>query len=445
MTTPLQTRLGVLRDQGVSQTICDRLGELIEQGPPEILAKAVPPRLAAGWGTDPEETLEAFLHATRVGLFDLEWDLRCPSCTGPVQNTTHLRELRSKASCDLCQIDFEGGFDDAVEVTFRVHPDLRDLSGLDLVQVVLAHIEPSPVLQLQAGAGGRAEGEVELKEGNYHWIVPGQMAAVGMRVDAAAPAGEAVIRLRSDGHLIDRGAWLRAPGTYRVVLEARPEADDEILLTRASDAPWISAAEIACRQSFRDLFSSELIRADQTFSVKNLAFVFTDIKGSTELYERLGDARAFELVREHFDIIIELVKRHRGAIVKTIGDAVMATFQSSEDALRFIFEMHTDFDRFNEAEAVRDDIIVKVGLHRGPCIAVNLNDRIDYFGRSVNTAARVQGLSVGGDIVISARTVEDPRVEALLGDGGWGREAFEAELKGIEGKVPLLRLARAGS
>ena len=85
-------------------------------------------------------------------------------------------------------------------------------------------------------------------------------------------------------------------------------------------------AVVSSLQDFRDLFSSEMLSLNETFSIENLGFLFTDLKGSTEMYERLGDAQAFALVKEHFYIMERLVRQHSGAVVKTIGDAVMAVF-----------------------------------------------------------------------------------------------------------------------
>jgi class 3 adenylate cyclase len=123
--------------------------------------------------------------------------------------------------------------------------------------------------------------------------------------------------------------------------------------------------------------------------------------GSTELYERFGDAQAFALVKEHFHIMERIVRANDGGIVKTIGDAVMAVFVDPRDAMRSAVEMIEAFDDLETARRLKDSIVVKVGIHHGPCIAVTLNERLDYFGTTVNIAARVQGLSDGRDVMAS--------------------------------------------
>ena len=123
--------------------------------------------------------------------------------------------------------------------------------------------------------------------------------------------------------------------------------------------------------------------------------------GSTELYERFGDAQAFALVKEHFHIMERIVRANDGGIVKTIGDAVMAVFVDPRNALRSAVEMIEAFDDLETARKLKNSIVVKVGIHHGPCIAVTLNERLDYFGTTVNIAARVQGLSDGRDVMAS--------------------------------------------
>jgi len=409
MNAALKTKLDALRERGVDADLIGRIETLVREAPPAQLAKLSPPRLAEDWGAPAGQVLEAFLHATRAGLFDLEWDVRCPSCTGPTQREAHLDQLQTRASCDICELEFDGSFDRSIEVTWCVHPELRDLSGVDPLEVLQAYFQPVPLLQLSAAAGSSAEAEVELGCGNYHFYVPAAGLVKGLRVnDEGADASE-VIELSCDGQRIERGAWQRKEG--RCTLRLRNQSADaiELMMVKVTDRPWISGAALASTQSFRDHFAAELIRPDQSFAIRSLAIVFTDLKGSTALYER-------------------------------VGDAVMATFLDTSAALRFALELHTAFDRFNAEQTRRDDVIVKVGIHGGPCIAVTLNERLDYFGRTVNLAARVQGLSEGRDVVLSSELMRDARVQELAERSGWSQQSFTAALKGIDEERALIRL-----
>jgi class 3 adenylate cyclase len=168
--------------------------------------------------------------------------------------------------------------------------------------------------------------------------------------------------------------------------------------------------------------------------------MFTDLRSSTALYESVGDAAAYRLVRDHFSLLAAIVRRHDGAVVKTIGDAVMAAFHLPEDALEAALEIQREVASLNEGGG-DGPIVIKLGLHTGPCIAVTLNNRLDYFGTMVNLAARLQGESLGGDIVLSPAFAEDVAVAEKLRDIAVLSET--ANLKGFDAPVPYFRISGA--
>jgi len=167
---------------------------------------------------------------------------------------------------------------------------------------------------------------------------------------------------------------------------------------------------------FREIFETETLSLRESLKVGQVCIMFTDIKGSTALYERLGDSSAYTLIRDHFDILFAEVEKHDGVIVKTIGDSVMASFKKPVDGVAAAMSIQKSFEEYNKREDLRDEILVKVGLHSGSTIMVNLNNRLDYFGQVVNMAARIQGTADGGDIVISSEIRTDPAsIERMKG------------------------------
>ncbi len=154
--------------------------------------------------------------------------------------------------------------------------------------------------------------------------------------------------------------------------------------------PIVTAKRILANQTFRDVYKADNLNIDQRLKITSLTFLFTDLKGSTALYERVGDLAAFDLVRAHFRALLDIIASEAGAVVKTIGDAVMATFVRPEQAIAAGLRMRKAMDALNEERGTQD-LLVKIGIHEGACLAVMLNDRQDYFGQTVNIAARVQG------------------------------------------------------
>src|SRR6185295_751306 len=118
-----------------------------------------------------------------------------------------------------------------------------------------------------------------------------------------------------------------------------------------------------------------------------------------------------------------------GALVKTIGDAVMAVFRRPSSALKAMLSAQ---EMLAAPPPGNEPLTLKAGIHTGPCIAVTLNDRLDYFGSTVNLAARLESLSTGDDVIISRSLYDDPEVRALVDSGELQANAFDVELKGFE-------------
>ena len=182
---------------------------------------------------------------------------------------------------------------------------------------------------------------------------------------------------------------------------------------------------------FRELFETETLSLRESLRVGQVCIMFTDIKGSTALYDRLGDSAAYGLIRDHFDILFHQVEVNDGVVVKTIGDSVMASFKRPVDGVAAAIAIQEAFAEYNRRENLRNEILVKIGLHAGSTIMVNLNNRLDYFGQAVNMAARIQGTAGGGDIVISAEIRHDPASIARMKGHVTGLSKRLERLKGI--------------
>ena len=221
---------------------------------------------------------------------------------------------------------------------------------------------------------------------------------------------------------------------YSGASEPHPLTDDTETPTRGLDLLLVPA--------FWELFAGEAPAPDESLRIGRVALLFTDLRGSTAMYAERGDPLAYRLVRDHFAIIGEAIDRNRGALVKTIGDAVMASFASGADAVRAVFEAQEELRA--RAEHMGGELIVKAGVHAGACLGVTLNDRLDFFGSAVNTAARVQGLSRGDDVVVTDAVLTDLEAEKERGDFHYYiAEDFETELRGLPAPVHVHRLLAA--
>jgi class 3 adenylate cyclase len=397
------------------------------------LERMRPRALARRWGAKPGEVIETCLAAAREGLLVLHWDLLCPRCRGAKVSVTSLDRLPEGAHCPSCNIDYGRDFARNVEVTFEPDPSIRALAGGTYClasPVASEHVR----VQQPVAAGESVALTIDLADGQY-------------RVRTVEPGGSADFRVvgrRLPEISMDAAGAAISGGCHCERLCIRNEGSRPRTLV-IEDRVWardaLTAHEATTMQAFRDLFADAVLRPGDQVEIRRIAFLFTDIRGSSALYNRVGDGRAYGWVREHYAVLASAVRRHDGAVVKTIGDAVMAAFSEPAAALAAALAIRRDIAEFDHklsgeiGEA--GTIQVKLGLHCGPCIAVTLNDRLDYFGRTVNLAARLQAESRGGDIVVSEEMAQDPAVTALL--EGLAPIAENALVKGFQ-KVALRRI-----
>jgi class 3 adenylate cyclase len=399
-----------------------------------------PYRFAANRKVDGKSALRAFLHLTKGGLFNLYWNIHCPACKGVTQHSNSLLTLKHADKCGICSTVFDAGFDKSIEVSFGVNPAIIKPAEVDDFAKVVASFDLEPGIHIELERAESHYLKTELKEGNYFLMVNGEKKALNLVVVSGKSAETQKITFEYKDSLPLLTIAIAKEGPAEIVIINKERGKASMTFARLGPQRWPSAAVVSSLQDFRDLFSSEMLSLTETFSIENLGFLFTDLKGSTEMYERLGDAQAFALVKEHFYIMERLVREHSGAIVKTIGDAVMAVFTYPQDALRTAVEMIEAFDNLETAAKLKNQIIVKVGVHHGPCIAVTLNERIDYFGTTVNIAARVQGLSDGRDVMATGAIFGESNAAEFLRDRGWASEPFTTSLKGLKSSYQVHKL-----
>lgn len=428
---PAKARIERLRGQllELPQThgLTERLIDLVATAPDNDLLHIRPLALAKLWDVPAMDAIELCLEATRAGLLELRWDILCPRCRAAKEVVRGLDQLPEGAHCGTCNIDYARDFARNVELSFRPSSLIRPISAGEFCLMgpmstphILLHVTLSPgeqrVLPFEADAGCYRLRTLE--------------AGPETDIDVTGDAFPALI-IEPDQIMAGE---ITSPGN--VMLENRTLWErTAVIEDRAWTADALTADRVTAMQSFRDLFSDQVLRPGDEVSVGRIALLFSDLEGSTALYSEVGDAQAYRLVREHFAFMQTIIRRHEGAIVKTIGDAVMAAFVQPAEALQAAIDMQ------EASVALASDtrrIRLKIGVHVGPCIAVTLNDRLDYFGTAVNMAARLQALSLGDDVVISSELASGPMSSKLLENFTPQHET--AHLKGFDQPVPFLRL-----
>jgi len=430
---------------GASKTITDRLCDHLATARDEDVARMRPFELADRWGQDRRATLGVFLQATVAGLLTMTWDVLCPGCRVGKSEVRALRDLRAEAHCESCNIAFDASFDQLVEVRFAPSPAIRAVESREFC-VGGPMKTPHVVAQVPLASGERLDISCQVAAGLYRVRTPGAAQAGGLDVSTASVSSDVAddtetVELTIQPETIEPRHVSARPGLLTVrVTNALPVPTTLIL----EDTRWpdtiATAAAVSTMPEFRDLFSSEVLAPGLQLGVSRLAFLFTDLTGSTALYQRVGQARAFRIVQDQFAILGAAIAEHNGAIVKTIGDAVMATFTTGGDALAAGLAIQREIRRLDLRGEADPTTLVRVGIHQGPCVAVTANERLDYFGTTVNIASRVEHEANGGEVAATAEVCESPDAQAIIAEAAVRPTLALARLKGIAEQVRIYRL-----
>ena len=458
-----------------SPRVISRFETLVRSGDDLSLYRINPLAFARDRAISEAESIDLFLHATRSGLFEMSWDVVCPQSGMVLDSFGALRTLKTHYVCGLCDVSGETDLDDFIEVTFTVSPQLRRLPFHDPDSLSVEDYH----WKLRFLSDGRLPGQqvrfLDFLQGLVRGLAflppgatttlrtdlgPGALSGVNVRTQAAfavpilgEPAATPThLRVRYDGQRFSPSVSAVPPGPIVIDVENSGTARGSLLLINwppevlaqtvkptLDFEPYMSGGMLLARQTFRRLFRSERVDEREGLGIRQVTLLFTDLKGSTAMYERLGDLNAYALVREHFALLGATVQQHSGAIVKTIGDAVMAVFSRPTDAVSAALDILGEIERYN-SEHGDPSIILKIGAHCGPSIAVTLNENLDYFGQTVNVAARVQSLAEAGEICISEALYSAPGVSQIL--TGLKIVEFDAPLRGVEGNACVYRVVR---
>jgi class 3 adenylate cyclase len=422
-----------LKEDAVDGALADELGKLVREGPDADVVRIRPFAFADERGLDRRETLRAFLKAVPAGLFEMRWGIICPSCLTASQQARGLEEIKAEGHCQLCDITFDLDLDRAVEATFLPHPAVR---GVPDAMFCIGGPARTPHVLVQGTLEPRATRSLDVprKPGRYRVFARGGASATLEVDDAGAPS----VAVEVDSAAVHPAHVHAAPGG-ELKVTSRCEDARHVKIERLDFASAAATAHVVSTLSeFRTIFSSDLLKRGTPLKVARAAVLFSDLTGSTALYTQVGDAAAFRLVDDHFDVIREVVGAHGGVLVKTMGDAVMAAFVDATQCARAATDALARFEAFRGKEKHGALVGLKLGMYAGACYVVTANGSLDYFGQTVNVASRVQHLAGSGEFVL-------PRdvFEALGGDERQRlveKERLQARVKGVEQPLDLVRV-----
>lgn len=454
--------------RSADSAVVEGIRDLLQGGTDEDLARINVVDFALSRSVDEDAVIDAFVRSTRIGLFDMAWNVLCPGCGGVVAANSSLKNVRSDLYfCALCSRQCEAILDDAVEVRFVASPRARSIGAHDPAtlpfwdyhrQVFLGSGTSFPSADCFDELASRAvAGKADLRGGESHVVAfvadrgafvvfdPVTHMAQPVKVEGQAAAGSQDLMIAFDGSSGSSSPMQIRPGPVRLTIwngtEMRllpgvfvlGEALDQLFGDRR---PYLTAKRLLCHQTFRDLYQMDTVRRDQRLRITSLTILFTDLKESTHLYGQVGDIAAYDLVQRHFAMLGDIIASEGGAVVKTIGDAVMAAFPSPDRGVSAALRMRESMSTMNEERATA--LALKIGLHVGPCLAVNLNERQDFFGQTVNIASRIQAQAEYDAILMSDAVLRHEKVAEILQSCSATVAARTVSLRGIADSVPIV-------
>jgi len=289
--------------------------------------------LAARIGMDEERLIAAFLHAARIGVFELSWNILCPGCGGVLDASATLKSFnRDEYACGLCAAGYEPTLDEMVEVTFTVSPRVRRIaahdphrlpiweycrqifwsSGVDLPADFESIIEGITLDSIELPAGEKAIMSLQLPAEFLIVFDPVTHGTQFLDVKGEPTRERQALTLVFNKVKAPTGKMELRPGPLRIALENRTDgrvlpaiwiAGDKLHDVLGRRKPFLTAKRLLTNQTFRDIYRTDTLDVDQRLKITSLTFLFTDLKGSTALYERVGDLVAFDMVRAHFRVL----------------------------------------------------------------------------------------------------------------------------------------------
>lgn len=463
-----ESLFAILRQSADAEAV-NAIERLVREAPDAELSRVNVVAFAAANGLAEDRAIGAFLHAARLGLFEMSWNVLCPGCGGVLDTNASLKSVHAhEYNCAICAAGYEPTLDEMVEVTFTVTPRVRRIaahepdhlsfkeynrqlflgSGLDLPANYAELMDRITLEAVELPPGEKALVSLQLPAEFVIAFEPVTHSAHFIDVKGPPTTERRTLSIVYNNVRAPTGTTEMAPGPLRISFDNRTDkrvlpgiwiAGDELHGVMARRRAFLTAKRLLTNQTFRDFYHTDTLDIDQRLKITSLTFLFTDLKGSTELYERVGDLVAFDLVQSHFKVLHEIVAAEAGAVVKTIGDAVMATFPTPDRAMAAALRMRDAMAELNRSRG-SEDLVLKIGIHEGPCLAVSLNERQDYFGQTVNIASRVQGLAASRSILTTTPVVQHSETAAMLQAGGLKPVAQQRAVRGLAGEMAIYEI-----
>jgi class 3 adenylate cyclase len=408
-------------DQGAE--VADALVSWLERAPLTELSRIRPRHLAYSLGTDEAGLIAALLHTARAGLTRLSWDVVCPHCRCVRGMSPHLRDVPRIGSCDYCGISFDTSGLDGIEVSVGLNRGVNRSREFLCGSPGPAGM-PNVLVQKLVQPGDSGDTALAFGEGRFRLRLRGRVDFMILDVREGNEAGDVVWTTTdaADARLE------RAPGSVLRMQNLDRTPHTFIVEKAETDNLALRPADLFTMQVFRDLFPGEAPPPDLFVDAGVQTVMFAEIVGATGLCSREGNAGALRMVRAFLRDAHAAAYAYNGAVIRSISDVVLFAFARPRDALTAAMDLASR----HQGDGPDHMLGARVSINHGPCLAVNLCGMIDYFGHTVNIAARLGACASAGEIVVAEGVVNDREAGDYLARKGLDlSRPREAQVEGV--------------
>ncbi len=405
--TRLEQRISKIVQQGATWEIADALSDYLRAAPAQELRRIRPSALAERLNMPGNAMLETCLLAACHGVLELQWDLVCPTCRVVSATETLLSRIQEHTQCEACDIQFRSNIGDAIELTFRIHPEIRKSDELSYCIGGPWHA-PHVVTQLRLEPGERICVPLTLSEGQYLLRCIGGMQSQVFSV--RSQDGVDTCFWRSDEADSARVPSVLRAGTTDWTLLNASEHSLTVRLERMIERKHVTTATQAMTAAkFRELFPEQSFASGLPMEANHLTMLVARLSDVATHMIDVGDDLAYQCYQNAFDIFDRMIEAKNGSVVRTTSDGLVAVFQECVDACDAAIGMVQEYRNQSDPSPMQ----LHVGIHRGRTLVSQRNGRIDYFGATVRLAVRLIEEDASS-ISLSESVHSDIRVQEFL-------------------------------
>ena len=400
-----------LLGRGVDGEVAEALCNYLRLAPAQAVASIRPRVLAREYRLSARKMLEACFYGAKDGLLNMLWNVLCPRCRVPASMEESLGALKEHAHCEACALDYDVDFGRSIEVVFAAHPSIR--KGEQRTYCIGGPANrPHVLAQVRLAAGARFAFDLALPEGNYQIAARELPTAWAFAVTAAAPLSQWEVPLR-------KGLPATLPRTLRSgrqQITVSNDYDNEVVVRieqTSGQRDAVTATEAACSSLFRELFPGELLAPGLLLNTDDVALLQVALH---DPWRHSDEVAVFVALNELVTTLAAEAQQEGGAVVKTLGDGVLATFP----------------DMVAAAAAARRLLLgpsggrYRAAVHGGAALVTSIDDRLDYFGRVLRDCQQLLASAEAGELVLSEHAQSLPAALAVVEQTVFGRRVVEA-------------------